>query len=201
MNCPSRRRPILYSVYAPNYNGGSNVAYLCDAVTAVARTDYAANGGDTDLSQLFVSPPVPYQQGDAPGYPWYSVKLFSGICFLRSEVRLVDITDGTSNTYMVGEKYIDEDYYFTGQDIADDQSLFCGWNNDNVRTSWPGWPTPMQDRTGFMCQGLYGSAHGDGLNMAFCDGSVQWVSYSIDKETYCRLGNRKDGLTVDGKRL
>ena len=32
-----------------------------------------------------------------------------------------------------------------------------------------------------------------------CDGSVRTISYSIDGEIYRRLGNRKDGLTIDEK--
>ena len=35
--------------------------------------------------------------------------------------------------------------------------------------------------------------------MAFCDGSVQMISYSIDATTEDHLCNRKDGLPIQGK--
>jgi prepilin-type processing-associated H-X9-DG protein len=60
---------------------------------------------------------------------------------------------------------------------------------------------PMQDCPGVNNDSSFGSAHANGFQMAFCDGSVQMMSYTIDPQIHGRLGNRKDGLTIDAKKL
>jgi prepilin-type processing-associated H-X9-DG protein len=173
---------------------------MCDAVSACARSDYGANAGDTDLRYQWLNP-VPYATGDSPGYPWPSASNYTGIHFVRSEIKIADITDGTSNTYMVGEKYVNPDWYFTGQDPADDQSIFSGFNNDNSRSTAPVYGPPRQDMPGYPNEGIYGSAHAEGFNMAFCDGSVRWINYSIDATTHRYLGNRHDGFAIDARKF
>ena len=131
--------------------------------------------------------------------------------FLRSRTKIADITDGTANTFLAGEKSVDPDHYDDGTPPNNDQ----GWNSafdwDTVRwsgltTTWP--PAkgagnvnylPAQDMPGYVA-GNFGSAHAVSFNMAFCDGSVRAVNYSIDLDTFHRLGTRAEGLAVDAKK-
>jgi prepilin-type processing-associated H-X9-DG protein len=122
----------------------------------------------------------------------------SGVCAERSQVHMADILDGASNTYLVGEKYLSADSYTTGVDWGDDQGALCGDSDDLHR--WTYLP-PAQDTPGMTAYYIFGSPHASGLNMAFCDGAVKTVTYSIDATVHLYLGNRKDGQTIDGKSL
>ena len=191
---PHPAAPLALALNPSHYSGTARRrACICRTPCPARRSDYAANAGDTDLVYQWLGP-VPYATGDAPGYPWPSPSNYTGIQFVRSEIKIADITDGTSNTYMVGEKYLNSDLYFTGTDPADDQSMFSGFNNDNSRSSDPVYGPPSQDMPGYSNEGLWGSAHAEGFNMAFCDGSVRWINYSIDPTTHRYLGNRHDGF-------
>ena len=75
------------------------------------------------------------------------------------------------------------------------------WAADLSLTNQVVYIPPLPDTPGVAGWSCFGSAHADGFQMAFCDGSVHFMSYSIDPETHRRLANRKDGQTVDGKQF
>jgi prepilin-type processing-associated H-X9-DG protein len=121
--------------------------------------------------------------------------MLTGISFLRSQIGAADVTDGLSSTYYAGEKYIDARRYTAGDDHGDNENALVGFDNDLFRTAPLNYP-PQRDQPGVENTFAFGSAHPSGLNMAFCDGSVQRISYDIDPEIHRRLANRRDGLAV-----
>jgi prepilin-type N-terminal cleavage/methylation domain-containing protein len=195
--CPSRRRAVAYPY------DGREIYNVPNPPSVMARTDYAANAGsgtavgDTGPSSL--------ADGDARTN-WLQL---NGVVFQASQVTIADIKDGTSNTYMVGERYINPDTYYTGTDPADDQSLHIGHDQDTLRWAHydPSDPSgyayyqPMQDRTGISYSWKFGSPHASGWNCAFCDGSVHAMSYSLDGDIHRRLADRKDYQPVDASKL
>lgn len=123
---------------------------------------------------------------------------FNGISSERSEIQAAHIRDGTSNTYLAGEKYLSMDRYLTGDDGADNNSAYQGNDWDTNRWASSAW-TPRQDRESYdVTSSRFGSAHSGSLNMVFCDGSVHSISYSIDPSVHGYLGSRHDGEAIPG---
>ena len=214
MYCPSRRRATTYPwSRGPTANAGTP--------TMVGRNDYAMNAGDQggimhdpqwslfDSSNTEAGPSKTSSVEDAPGQMSDEARTTfgnaagksTGVIYLGSMVKLRDIPDGTSNTYLVGEKYLTPELYVSGIDSGDNEAALCGINEDTVRwTAENGsssYKIPYQDTPGYQTGGHFGSAHAGGFNMAFCDGSVQMIVYGIDPETHRRLGNRQDGRPID----
>jgi prepilin-type N-terminal cleavage/methylation domain-containing protein/prepilin-type processing-associated H-X9-DG protein len=204
MNCPSRRQAIAYPM---GYFGGTlGSLHATNPVTIAARCDYAACAGDQSDNQIGDGP-ADFAQAAAwakantwpPSLPDY-IKSATGICYVRSEVSVAMIADGLSNTYMLGEKYLNPDCYLDGTDGGDNETMYCGFNSDVCRIT-PLAYIPLQDTPSISSGVHFGSAHPGSLNMSFCDGAVQAINYSISPETHRRLGNRQDGLPVDPKTL
>jgi prepilin-type processing-associated H-X9-DG protein len=184
-NCPSRRPASLYPQLFQPFNTAP--------ARSAAKSDYAVNGGDVFFDVGMG--PMTLADGDDPNYDWPKPpRPFTGVCYLRSQVALAQITDGLSHTYLVGEKNVRD--YASGVDEGDDQSMYSGDDFDIARWTPRGW-TPLFDTAGTNNYGRFGSAHPTGCNFVFCDGSVRTIRFEIDPEAHRRLGNRQDGELID----
>ncbi len=184
--CPTRRRAILYPAVASH----TRQPQQTNPVTHVTRNDYAANGGTVKATTG-----GPSSMEAAKSFNWPSTANCNGIFQVRGGVTIEQVSDGTSNTYMLGEKYLGPDHYFSGKDGGDNESAFCGHAHDIIRWGRPDW-VPIQDRPGLSNSSRFGSAHGAGCQFVFCDGSVHLISYRIDGFTHERLSRRNDGLPL-----
>jgi prepilin-type N-terminal cleavage/methylation domain-containing protein/prepilin-type processing-associated H-X9-DG protein len=176
-HCPSRRRAIAY---AP----GSAQPHWTGPLTKAARNDFAMNGGTfwTDTG------------GPAdPNGPPPSPTLTNGLTGRAHVVRRAQINDGVSQTYLLGEKYVNPLCYTNGQDLGDNENAYSGSDRDTLRTASP----PRRDTAGADQSYAFGSPHPGGFHMAFCDGSVRTMRFSIDLATHERLIKRADGSSVD----
>ncbi len=181
VRCPSR--PGASLLLASTAASPINATYQ----VLVPKSDYAICEGDyitnTDGGPLSIA------DAERPNYPWVPTKDATGVSYLRSRVRTSDISDGLSNNYLIGEKHVGKSAYFDSTDLGHDQSLFSGVDLDLNR--WTIDP-PSRDSSASKNR-LFGSAHYSGTGMAFCDGSVRWLSYSIDPQVHRFQGNRRDG--------
>lgn len=215
--CPSRRPALAYprsstsgSMYNADYSSLSQ---------RVGRNDYAGNGGDywanVTVSGVWgwagpgSTTEVEYPVGQMTetarfGFANIAVRA-NGIFFCGSQIRIPDIKDGTSSTYLFGEKFLAPNYYTTGQDYGDNEAALMGDDQDICR--WAGVDAtvgpPLRDipakSKDDWSNYRFGSSHANGFGMAFCDGSVQSISYSIDLQTHRNLANRRDRKTIDSK--
>ena len=182
-HCPSRR-----SAVALPYTLASLLTPNCEFGTTAAKTDYAINAGD----QMIDGRAGPRSFADVPTYNWINFNAASGMGFIMMEVRMRDVTDGTSSTLLVGEKNVFFKMYQDGTSLGDDQSLFVGDDADNRR--WGDRP-PVPDRKADDIQ-AFGGPHPGKCNFVLVDGSVRSIENTIDVSVMKKLANRKDGLVL-----
>ena len=206
LHCPSRRGVKLYPALRLEYMINANAPSSSESQVA-AKTDYAANVGDP----IWVNAPsAPGSLAAASNFNWlagtgqYEMK---GVIFQRSTLSIAEITDGTSNTYALGEKFMLPRFYEncisrnpdSGSDeetYGDNESIYTGYNCDHSRSAYG---VPQQDNFGGDAPYYFGSSHPAGCNMAFCDGSVRTISYEIEEFAHRCLATRADGTALDSK--
>jgi prepilin-type N-terminal cleavage/methylation domain-containing protein/prepilin-type processing-associated H-X9-DG protein len=227
--CPSRRQALPYPQNTSETSGIAPVNGSPAALTTeVGKSDYAANAGDMIRPEYLRGPqainPDIVRDPQYLDYQWeapFYVELeATGVSYLRSEVALSEIEDGSSNTYFAGEKFMFQNQYETGLDPGDRWSMYAGYNSDIYRSSYHDPTRPnavgnqlLQDRpeSSFSSgtnRPLYlsrrfsfGSAHGGGANFVFGDGAVRTVNYGVSALIHRNLGNRRDGIPIDFAQL
>ena len=193
--CPSRRSAVTSPRVFVGGNGGPANGYAHNGgpTPVDAKSDYAANAGDSRI-RWGGGPALSLVNSEA-GFADLSGA--TGITFQRSEINIGAITDGTSNTYMVGEKHLAVEHYSSGVDSGDDQCYLSGDDLDTHRFTTL---APMQDQPlqlGGDFSRVFGSAHPGGFNMALADGSVQFITFDIALEVHRLMGNRRDGVFLE----
>lgn len=132
----------------------------------------------------------------------------NGVLYNNSNVRLTEIVDGTSNTFMIGEsKY--QQIYGIGYGNSFGATWASSWYtsggpmNQNLAVCMNGINSSNVDpasgsATHEIYTSTFGSRHTGGCYFALADGSVQFVSQNIDITTYRTLAKRADGLPTGG---
>jgi prepilin-type N-terminal cleavage/methylation domain-containing protein len=189
--CPTRRAPVVSALNSISF---INKPTLCGTLKVIASNDYCANGGENRVANSGDpgSLPVPAGFNWGKGY-----EKSTGIVYWHYQFKPKEVIDGLARTIMFGEKGVDPDSYYSGDDWGVDQGPFTGDERDPVR--WCAWSSssadymePMRDRVGPDLSWAWGSAHAAGFNVVLCDGSVQSISYNVSEINMRRLCNRCD---------
>ncbi len=120
-----------------------------------------------------------------------------GVIFAGSSVLPVSIRDGTSNTYLMAEKYVPRSSYGVGTPAGQGDAQ-CAYVGDSADTLRGGQALPQSDATPStpVLYGVFGSAHTGLFNAAMCDGSVRSVGFDIDARIHFLLAAKADRQVV-----
>jgi prepilin-type N-terminal cleavage/methylation domain-containing protein len=186
--CPSRPPPVLSTNDAFPGGGG-----LCDYNPCYGTIPGVANR-NADGAIVNADPSV---TRDASGNfiltSWKSRTTFGAI------------TDGTSNTFLFGEKHIRPSSMRLGRGRNEDRSVFGNQNNSIRRVAGIQFNdrnnlrplAPPDEELNFANQ-RFGGPHAGICQFVFCDGSVKGVKISVDINTLTALATRARGETISG---
>jgi hypothetical protein len=163
----------LWTKGGNDYSGsaGSGLLFNDMAMGITGRPVYALLPDQIQLDVLQVYNPSPLNRG---------------VFAVNSRVRMADISDGASNTYMVGE----------AARLNHPTNILL---QSNDGWSWGGAATLFTSRNG-LNKGVHydgpGSDHESGAFFLFADGRVNFLNQNLDINTFKLLSSISDGLMV-----
>ena len=210
--CPSRRSSGL-SV-SGDYSSGSG----CSEHVPGALADYALNGGDHQAvpnwyygggnNGIALRTKEQEDERSHDGAPCPDTLALGW----TAQRKWKDVTDGLSQTFLVGEKYMHPDH-FGKREYADNSFYNDNHVNNYVRRAGMATsagavqldffivPSPTHTDDPFTLRNLlvknFGSSHPGGIcQFVFCDGSVQSLNPEVDGLVLARLANIHDGEVI-----
>jgi prepilin-type N-terminal cleavage/methylation domain-containing protein len=190
-SCPSRRTATQVPAYVGTV-GDSLSIVNCTAIISVSTPgvmttscdvlyhgDYKASCGH--IAAAWHGGPGTWDEAAT----WGWVTGYDGISAQHSQVTIKEVHDGLAHTFMVGEKALSPDFYYTGNQYSDDQPFYGA---DDFDLAGATYTAPIRDRRGAVALGDnvgYGSPHISTFNMLMCDSSTKSINYNI---VYSRTG-------------
>jgi prepilin-type N-terminal cleavage/methylation domain-containing protein/prepilin-type processing-associated H-X9-DG protein len=139
--------------------------------------------------------------GNAGTKAWpVSSASLNGVLYYNSSVRITDISDGTSNTLLAGERY-SKDLIVADPDLSDWRGwAWTNYNSGGDHLGDTNWPinSPASAIGVNARKNNFGSGHPGGANFVLCDGSVRFISTTSTQNlvNFQRLSVINDGHPV-----
>ena len=150
--CPTRRTVVAYP------DGIHQGAYNSALSPSLNHSDYCGNTGTWDAGEAFGGPPASCMS-TFPNCSWdQDASSGDGVVYQASQVTQANISDGLSNTFFAGEKWVGTQFYYTSTQAGDDNSMMQGFDHDVIRWCNASHPLERDTYTG-PCSGVHCYPH------------------------------------------
>ncbi len=178
------------------YNGYEEEEFDTYREVEGALSDYAGNHGD--LSPGANGEPTDYYYGGNGTGVIIGVRPICEnglVARPRDRVRIASVSDGTTNTFLFGEKFIPGDQ--VTKYPYDSPAFDGGFLPASSRLAGPGLRLASGPSDVVATEFSFGSWHPGGVHFAMVDGGVRTVTTDTDTEVLGSLANRLDANVVE----
>jgi prepilin-type N-terminal cleavage/methylation domain-containing protein len=170
----ARQAPVKIFLCPTRHTSGTLSPITTGSTVTGIPSDYAACSGDTST------------------VPTTGVFQLVNSNHTLSGTKIGDISDGTSNTFMIGEKHIQQGLL---NDPIQDGLIYSGSEQQTYhRRAGASWPLAINPTVSANTQ--FGSWHIGVCQFVFADGSVRGIKNSTPGTTLGFLANKSDGQVI-----